>query len=55
MAASTEASLTGVTLMSRVTELESASPSLTMKVTVRVRAEGSSEVFSYVTVRSAAW
>ena len=42
---STGASLLGVTSMSRVSVLESTSPSLTVKLTVRVKPDGSSLVF----------
>ena len=47
MAASTGASLTGVTVMFRVTVLLFAVPSLTVKLTVRVSLLGLSLVFWY--------
>ena len=46
--------MTGVTVMLRVTVLLSNTPSLTVKLTVRVKALGFWLVFWYVTARKAA-
>ncbi len=54
-AAPVQCVVVSVTVMVRVTVLLASAPSLTVKLIVRIKGDGLSAVFWYVTARRAAW